>query len=212
VPRDVSSAATTAPSAAPSATTPPAPTDPPLTAPDAGEPSWPPLPPDAALADVKARCADPTHGPVAKYADLAGLRDLLIGRWYACDSTEGMVPDPHTGLLIRPELYSQVDGLQFLPGAAGEPAIVGSWQSLKLTDAGVFITQQGIDSSGTWVPEYGQYVSTIEVSWQDSPTLDQEATEFDFESSPTRMRAKNQMSGAMTWFVPMAATTAPPTR
>jgi hypothetical protein len=152
--------------------------------------------PDATLAEVKARCADPAHGPIDPYADYDGLKTRLIGRWYACSSTEGMEPDPHTGQLIRPELYSREAGIEFVSDQ--------TWHLLRVADDGTFASQLGIEGQGTWGEKYEKFIEYFQVNWQLSPTLNMELTQFDFESSPRRLRVVNYMSKATTWFVPIA--------
>jgi hypothetical protein len=143
--------------------------------------------PDATLAEVKARCANPAHGPVDGYATFQELRMRLIGRWFACD----VVNDPSV-------LYRREAGIEFRAD--------GTWRLLRVASDGSFVDQRGLDNEGTWHEKYDGFVEYIQVNWSGSSTNGMVLTQFELEAAPTRLRVTDYLTKEKTWFVPIAVT------
>ena len=145
------------------------------------EPEPLPLKPDAALADIQARCNDAVHGPADPYASFGELKTRIHGRWFACNRADA------TGL------YAKEAAIQFTAN--------GTWNLLHEEADGSFTTLHGVESQGTWQEKYTGYTGYFQVDWvsgQNGMVL----TTFDFETSPTRLRVSVD-DGAPIWFVPM---------
>jgi hypothetical protein len=140
-----------------------------------------PMDPDAALADIQARCANAAHGPADPYASFAELKTRVHGRWFACNRAD------------TSGLYAKESAIQF--------AATGAWNLLHQESDGTFTTLHGVANEGTWGEKYTDFTGYLQVDWPNGAN-DMVLTAFDFETSPTRMRIRVD-GGAPIWFVPM---------
>ncbi len=157
-----------------------------ITLPKGPEPT-PPTAPDVTLAEAKARCADPAHGPVDAYSDFAGLEKRLVGRWFACDRGDGST-----------DLFQREVGIEFHADH--------TWNLLRLDAAEKFVDQRGIDNEGEWGEKYANFLGYYRLALANDLVLVQLA----FESAPRRLRTTDESTKITTWLVPLGVDTAPP--
>lgn len=155
---------------------------------DAGSNRFPFVPepalisPDASLARLKARCADPAHGPAARYDSFTSFQKKVVGRWFSCSP--------------RPPLVGDALGIAFHAD--------GTWNLLRYDGMGAFVAQRGLDHEGRWGEKYASFVEYFQI---DVAGASHSLFAFAFETNPRRMRMRRAESSSDAegegWFVTM---------
>jgi hypothetical protein len=145
----------------------------------------------AAIATAKARCQDPTHGPVDPYASPADLTNRLAHAWYSCNTDD--------------QGY----------GAGVLFSIDGKMIAMQLDPDGGISSRVGLDAEGTWtIDEEGANAQPSPGFCDTKPGNvpfifehrgGESTVKVGFELTPVRLRLENMGSSSsfVTWFVPL---------
>jgi hypothetical protein len=142
----------------------------------------PPTAPDGPIEEMKARCADPAHGPVDAYGDYATFEKKVVGRWFSCAPGQPLVAD--------------LAGIEFHADH--------TWNFVR-EDSGKLVAQRGLGNEGAWSEKYTGFVGYFQIDVAGSPEAS-DSLFFGFEVSPHRMRMTLQDSPTgQGWYVTAAA-------